>query len=261
MQEVQRQVHTLGALQQHLLPRHSPRLSGWRFAVHYAVGLWPGGNYYDFLPLPDGRLLFVVADASDAGGPAIVMDVLVRSALHSCPLSSGIERGPFCPVQGAIIRPPHLLLAHLNQVLAENTLPEQFMTAFCGLVSPADGELHYASAAHPAPRWWQADTGTVEALPEHAGLPLGLAGHTTYHHRRVDLAAGDMVVCYSEGLPAALNHDGQQFGLGRLDQAIADAAVDGAEAVRDRIALRLEKFLEKGRTQDDITVVVLERAE
>ena len=63
MRELQRQLQTLGELQRHLLPREIPQPVGWQIAVHYAVSRWPGGDYYDFLPLPDGRILLLVADA------------------------------------------------------------------------------------------------------------------------------------------------------------------------------------------------------
>src|SRR5262245_25912974 len=113
MQELLRQFQTLGALQRHLLPRDMPELPGWQLAVHYAVGRWPGGDYYDFLPLPDGRLLVLIADASDQGAPSAALVAMTRVMLHSCPLSSGAERLPFCPFSQPVLQPPHILLGHL----------------------------------------------------------------------------------------------------------------------------------------------------
>src|SRR5262249_15301495 len=149
-------------------------LPGWQVAAHYAVSSCPGGDYYDFLPLADGRVLFLVGDASDEGAPATVLIALVRVMLHSCPLNSGVERLPFCPMRGEILQPPHVILGNLNRVLVENSLEEQYMTAFCSLLSPTEGTLHYASAGHPPPLWWRARQGVVESVRDIIGQPLGL---------------------------------------------------------------------------------------
>jgi serine phosphatase RsbU (regulator of sigma subunit) len=84
----------------------------------------PGGNFYDFWPLPDGRLGLLVADASGRGGPAAVMVAQVRLMLHSCPLSSGTGRLPFCPVDNRAVQAPQVVLGHLNHLLRENSLPD-----------------------------------------------------------------------------------------------------------------------------------------
>jgi sigma-B regulation protein RsbU (phosphoserine phosphatase) len=129
--------------------------------VHYSAGFWPGGDYYDVLPLPDNRLLFLVADASDQGAASSALALMVRVVLHSCPLNLGAARLPSCPLATPSDQPPHVLLGHLSRVLAENKLEEQFMTAFCGVLDPADGWFRFANAGHPYPRWWRASQGVV----------------------------------------------------------------------------------------------------
>ena len=122
---------------------------GWPFTTPWAAG--PAATTTTSLPLPDGRLLFLVADASDQGARRRRWWPIVRVLLHSCPLSSGVDRLPFCPFREPLTQPPHVILGHLNGMLFENSLPEQFMTAFCGVLDPVDGNLHYANAGHPAP--------------------------------------------------------------------------------------------------------------
>jgi sigma-B regulation protein RsbU (phosphoserine phosphatase) len=261
MQEMLRQLHTVRELQRHLLPRRVPQAAGWDLAAHHATGPWPGGDYYDFLLLPDGRVLVLVADASDQGAPAAALVAMVRVVLHSCPLSSGVERLPFCPLHQPGMQPPHVLLGHLNRVLAENSLEEQFMTAFCGLLSPADGNFHYANAGHPYPRWWRASSGIIEPLRDAVGLPLGVDSGASYHHKRIDLGAGDALVLYSDGLTAAQNHRGQAFGWERLDGAVRRAAGAGAAAIRAEVLAALDLFLDGREIQDDVTLVVVVREE
>src|SRR5262245_6522269 len=109
-----KQLSTLAQLHRHLLPREIPQRNGWHVAVHYSAGLWPGGDYYDVLPLPDGRVLFLIADASDQGAASTALALMVRVVLHSCPLSSGVHRAPFCPFITPLTQPPHVLLGHLT---------------------------------------------------------------------------------------------------------------------------------------------------
>jgi sigma-B regulation protein RsbU (phosphoserine phosphatase) len=259
MHEVLQQLEAVGALQRHLLPRTIPRLAGWDLAIHYKPGYWPGGDYYDFFPLPDKRLMFLVADAGDRGPAAVALASMLRVVLHSCPLSSGVEQLPFCPFRDPLIQPPHLILGHLNRVLFENSLVEQFMAAFSGVLSPADGELRYACAGHLPPRWWRSAKRTVEPLPDNPGLPLGLAANSSYHHKRTDLDPGDVLVLCSGGLTSARNAQEQAFGWERLDDAVRHGAPEGAVAVKETVVSRLNEFLDGKPAQDDVTLLVLEK--
>jgi sigma-B regulation protein RsbU (phosphoserine phosphatase) len=158
-----------------------------------------------------------------------------------------------------VLQPPHLLLGHLNRVLAENSLEDQFMTAFCGVLDPAEGNFHYANAGHPAPRWWRAGPGQVDALRDACGLPLAMEPRTAYHHKRIMLGPGDLLMVYSDGLTAALNPRGQMFGCDRLDAAIHQYAREGARAVKAAIVESLEEFLGAAEPEDDVTLLVVER--
>jgi sigma-B regulation protein RsbU (phosphoserine phosphatase) len=257
--DLHRQLEAVAAFQRRLLPRQILQPPGWRFAVHYAAGPRPGGDYYDFLPLPDRRLLLFIGDASDEGVPSAVLVAIARVVLHACPLSSGAECLPFCPLRGEVVQPPHLILGHLNRVLSENALDGQSMTAFCGLLSPAEGTLHYANAGHLPPRLWRAATRALEPLSDASGLPLAMEPHTPYHHKRTCLEPGDVLVLYSDGLTACQDGRGAIFGTGRLDEVIRRLAPDGAEEVKDGLLDSLETFLGRDQPQGDLTLVILER--
>jgi serine phosphatase RsbU (regulator of sigma subunit) len=146
---------TIGQLHQSLLPHGIPQVPGWEVVVYYSPGFWPGGDYYGVLPLPDGRLLLIIADANDLGMASTALAPMVRLVLHSCPISAAVYQAPW-PFSDPSCQSPHILLNHLNHVLAENSLDDQFMTAFCGILDPKDGSFLYANAGHPYPRWWRA---------------------------------------------------------------------------------------------------------
>jgi phosphoserine phosphatase RsbU/P len=261
MHETHRQLETIKLLQQRLLPKAAPRLPGWHVEIHHTIGPRPGGDYYDFLPLGDGRLVILVGDASDEGGPSSVLVAMVRVMTHSCPLTSGNDRLPFCPYQGEFVQSPHLVLAHLNNILVENSLEEQYMTMFHGILSPADGVLHCANAGHPAPRWWHARTHEVEIVRDPMGLPLGINAQAVYHHKRLDIESGDVFVLYTDGVTAAQNDAGIMFGSEQLDECLREFAPFGAESVKDGILAQFKEFLDGRQPQDDMTLVALERLE
>ena len=134
--ELVEQFHRIAELQRNLLPHAIPQPVGWRIATHYSIGPWPSGDYYDFMKLPDGRIILAIADASGHGGLSAVMVATMRVVLRSCPLTSGRQRQPFCPLQGSVVQTPHIVLSHLNRILIENSLEGQFMTAFYGVLNP-----------------------------------------------------------------------------------------------------------------------------
>ena len=261
MPELQRQLYLLRDLKRHLLPRNIPQLDGWDVAVHHVPGLWPGGDYYDFLPLPDGRVIVFLAGASDQDAPSTALAAMVSVVMHSCPLSSGTERLPFCPLHEAIVQPPHILLGHLNRVLAENSLEEQFLTAICGVLDPVDGNFHFANAGHPLPLWWDAARNTIEPVCDAVGLPLGIDYRASYHHRRIQLQPGDLLVLYTDGLAAAQDGQGQTFGRVRIEEAIKMSAASGAESVKESVATELAEFIPGEAAPDDVTLLVIQRGE
>lgn len=257
--QLEEQFRRIGELQRHLLPREIPQPAGWEIAAYYKVSPWPSGDYYDFLPLPDGRLVMLVADASGHGGPSAVMMAITRVTLHACPLSSGRERQPFCPLQGTVTQSPHVVLGHLNRVLIENSLEGQFMTAFYAVLNPADGTLHYANAGHPSPLWWRASSRTVETVHDVGGVPLGLEPHIGYHQGTMEIEPGDALVFYSDGLTEAQKDQDELFGRHRLEAALRESVHRGAEGVKSCVLNRLDEFLVGKDPQDDVTAVVLQR--
>ena len=116
--------------------------------------------------------MLLVADAGDQGAPSTALVAMTRVVLHACPLSSGAEKLPFCPLRETIQQPPHIILGHLNRVLFENSLKEQYLAGFCGV--PVDGTLHYSNARHPQPRWWYGRGRYLDGVDGVASLPLAV---------------------------------------------------------------------------------------
>jgi serine phosphatase RsbU (regulator of sigma subunit) len=242
-----------------LLPRETTQPHGWRVVVHYSAGFCSGGDYYDVLPLADGRQLFLVADSSEQGAASTALALMVRVVVHSCPLSSGVARLPFCPFSAPSHQPPHILLGHLSRVLAENKLPEQYMTCFCGILDPSTGRFEFANAGHPYPLWWRASPGVVEALREKSGPPLGTDPCASYEPHAIFVERGDLLVLYNDSLTVVLNGGRRMTVQELVHGALCEAADQGGSAVKAALLSRLDEFLAHREYSDEITFIIIER--
>ena len=133
------------------------------------------------------------------------------------------------------------------------------MTAFCGILDPADGSFQFANAGHPYPRWWRASRRVVETVRHAAGPPLGTDCHASYQLRGISIEPGDVLVLHSEGLTVALNQKAQVSVPKHLDDALGEAAPQGAEAVKSALLARLDDVLPSRACPDEITFMVIER--
>src|SRR5262249_27921953 len=159
-----------------------------RVAVHYAPSTRAGGDYYDFFPLPDGRLGVLIADVSGHGTPAAVVMAMMRVLVHS-----HVEP----------LHPPERVLTGLNRRLSRTILPVPFVTACYATIEQDEGRVDYACAGHNPPLLLRADRGDVEELSEGGGVPLGILPTRSYGRGTAWLAPGDTVLFYTDGLTEA----------------------------------------------------------
>ncbi len=228
------------ALQHELLPQATPELPFTRIAHSYRTANEIGGDYYDFLPLPDGRWAFAVGDASGHGiGAGLLM------AIASASLKTALDLDPSPPA----------VLALLDRVLARTGGRRAFMTLFYGVLEPAGGRFEYANAGHPFPLLRRAD-GRVEELGA-GSLPLGLGRGGGFPGGEQTLAPGDLLVLYSDGIPEAMGAGGEDFGFERLRKLLT--TTDTPQRIHDRILAALDRHLGEQPLTDDVTLVVVDR--
>ncbi|MFO0825185.1 MAG: PP2C family protein-serine/threonine phosphatase [Gemmataceae bacterium] len=238
------ELRTVADIQKSLLPPAMPQIAGLDVAVHYQTAKRAGGDYYDFFPLPDGKLGVLVADASGHGAPAAVLMAIAHSIAHT---------------QAEPPTRPGELLTHLNAHLTRRYTRQtgNFMTAFYAVFDPVNGTLSYASAGHNPPRLVRAD-GSRMALNRAQRLPLGIKPDEHYPEQVVTLRPGDSVVFFTDGVIEAVNHEGDVFGSDRLDAAIPGAA-ETAYAVLQATLREFGAFTVGVPIADDRTVVVVKR--
>ena len=217
-------------------------LPGWRFAASYRTANEIGGDYYDFLRLPDGRLVLVAADASGHGMAAGLLMVIAHTTLRLA-----AEQDPT----------PAAAVALLNKALCGTGGRRAFLTLFYGVLDPETGQLDYVCAGHPFPLLRRAGSGAVEELGE-GSLPLGLRRDLELKQKATRLDPGDLLLLYSDGLPEGVNPTtGEAFGFDRLRNLITTAG--GVQTIHDRIVQAFDVFLGGEAQEDDISLVVVER--
>jgi phosphoserine phosphatase RsbU/P len=230
-------------IQKALLPDAVPQVPGLDIAVDYRAAARAGGDYYDFFPLPGGRLGVLVADASGHGAPAAVLMAMTHSIAHTLHES---DRG--CP---------RTLLTQLNAHLARRyTRPTgSFVTAFAAVFDPAKHALTYASAGHSPPLVARAD-GSRSSLNRAQRLPLGIKPTETYPEQTTAFHPGDRVAVVTDGILEAANAAGDMFGtagVGAALRPVCDAAADDLAAILGAWTT----YTAGAPTADDRTVVVV----
>jgi serine phosphatase RsbU (regulator of sigma subunit)/anti-sigma regulatory factor (Ser/Thr protein kinase) len=248
-QERERLLHELQVarlIQQTLLPRALPARAGWQLTTHYQPAREVGGDFYDFLYFPDGRLGLIIADVTDKGVPAALVMATTRSILRMV-----AER----------LISPGKVLEQTNELLHHDIPPKMFVTCLYAVLDPATGRLQFANAGHDLPYRRMAHNGDVEELLA-TGMPLGLMPGMTYEEKEAVLEPGDCLLLYSDGLVEAHNAQREMFGFPRLKERLAaslQTAPDSAALV-DFLLSELRNFTGLDWEQeDDVTLVILER--
>jgi sigma-B regulation protein RsbU (phosphoserine phosphatase) len=220
-------------IQQNLLPRAAPSLLGFHEAACASAGA-VGGDWYDYIPLADGRVALVLADVSGKGMPAALLMSAARGIVRSlAPLASG----------------PGDILARINHMLLEDLPTGRYITMIYAVLDPASRTLTLASAGHP----WPLLCHGTKVLPLHtdAGLPLGLLPGEFSEHM-VNLCRDFRLLFYTDGISEALNCEDQEFGSARLAEFVArhDCSVF-------QLMDAIKEFRGTCPQTDDATVVLL----
>jgi serine phosphatase RsbU (regulator of sigma subunit) len=227
-------------IQQQLLPKELPTLPGWRLAAYYRPARAIGGDFYDFLELPDGQVALVAGDVTDKGIPA----ALVMTTTHS------IFRGD---APGLVS--PGAVLEQANNRLYPDIPAHMFVTCLYAVLDFRSGRLRYANAGHNLPY-----VATAEGVTElrARGMPLGAMPDMTYEENETYLAPGESILLHSDGLVEAHNPTGAMFGFPRLQKVVESSS--GSEHLIDECLTELREFVGSDWEQeDDITLVTLQR--
>jgi sigma-B regulation protein RsbU (phosphoserine phosphatase) len=233
------EVARVQGIQRQLLPVEIPQLAGFQIACGWLPAREACGDYFDVLPLGDGRLGLCVADVSGKGSAATAL----MTNLHALVKSLAPETTS-----------PAALCASLNSRLSETVKPGQFVTLFYGILEKEQRHLRYENAGHCLPLLVHAD-GTILMPASYSGV-LGLFSHWTYQESDLQLQSGDCLVLMTDGVLEAANKKEEEFGYQRLIDVVKAKRNLGASDIRSAILEAVSTFC-KENFDDDASLIVV----
>ena len=241
---VEQELGVARSIQQASLPKEVPQLQGWKISPYYRPAREVGGDFYDFHPLPEGRLGVVVGDATGKGVPAaLVMSTtcgMLQLAAQELDSSS-----------------PGEVLSRVNETLWTRIPANMFVTCFYCILDPESAALSYANAGHDLPYMLRGSAGECEELRAR-GMPLGIMPGMSYEEKETILNSGEAALFYSDGLVEAHDPNGEMFGFPRLRALIAKHGEQ--RALGEFLMEEVCTFVGEGWGQEDeITLLTLRR--
>lgn len=242
-QLIEAELSIAARIQQDIIPRAFPSDGHFDIAACNLPAKIIGGDFYDFIPLGEGRFGVIIADVSGKGIPAGLFMAISRSVI----------RVHFTSGKG-----PATIMALSNRRLHEDSSTCMFVTVFCGIINTIRKEITYASAGHP--NQYLVSSGTRELkIMKTPGKPLGVLTETDYVDSKIVYGSGDLMALYTDGVTEALNRNGEQYEDGRLKKLLTDKAIKkmASRDIMDLILKDIEQFRGDAEQSDDITLMIV----
>lgn len=226
-----------------LLPRQMPAVPGYEFFAHYNPAMQVGGDYYDYIWLPDGRLAVVLADASGKGTSA---------ALYMSAVSGELK----CSLY--IEKATDAALGRLNRWIYDNP-DSRFVTMAVVVLDPATHSATVLNAGHFAPLLRRANGSVEEIGEEQKGVPLGVLRDEAYRATTLELAPGDSLIMFTDGFTDAESSQGERYEKQRLLEQVKDVAPNLVK-LGEQIVGHVREFMGTHPQCDDMCLTCVGRS-
>lgn len=204
-----------------------------------------GGDFYDILPLPDGRLLIALGDVAGKGSPAALLMALLLAMLRTLSDES---------------LPLPVMMRRLNAQVLRHSPRSRFITLFVAAYTPATGALEWVNAGHLPPIIRRSDGHLdLHVFRDGGGVALGMFEDAEYESERATLAPGDALVLFTDGLTEAENASEVPFESAGVEHVIAAQGVDDPAALGRALIHAIEVYADDAKLADDLTVLALVR--
>jgi sigma-B regulation protein RsbU (phosphoserine phosphatase) len=215
---------------------------GFELAADYRTSGEVGGDYFDYVPMADGRTLVAVADVSGHNLASGMVMVGARATLRTL---------------AAVCDDAGRLMTDLGATMyADLTSTERFITAVGVALRPGEGTVEVVNAGHNEVLWYRAESGLVESLSVE-GTVLGFLPGVVYGTQTLQMQAGDCLFLYTDGVTEAQDDSGEMFGEERLVEVVRHACRKGAADVVASVMTAVERYQSDHELGDDITLVAI----
>jgi sigma-B regulation protein RsbU (phosphoserine phosphatase) len=202
-----------------------------------------GGDFYDFFRIDDDHIAFVIGDVCGKGITAALFMAVSRTIIRS--------KGMQCSTAGAC-------MTESNHLLAAYSVDCMFVTVFCAIYNTKTGLVTYCNAGHNPPHLLRSD-GTVEELPRSKNVLVGIFDGVAFEEDTLQLASGDALVMFTDGVTEALSPELEEFGTERLRTILAGQAGKSSRQVIETVRTAIKDFAGDAEQSDDITMLVIKR--
>lgn len=240
-ERLQKEFQLAQEIQKAFLPEVIPQIRGWEISVRWRPARQVGGDFYDFINLPDGRTGFVIADVSDKGIPAALYMTVTRTLIHAT------AKENLDPAQA---------LLKVNRLLLESSPQGLFITTLYGILCEESGEFQYTNAGHNQPILIKKKDEDVILL-EKGGMPLGVSSDLSIINRSIKIAKGETLILYTDGVTEAQSPDGKLYGMTRLEKFLQQNAKASMDALLDSLDKNILVFQKGFPPSDDLTIIAL----
>ncbi|MCY2987778.1 MAG: SpoIIE family protein phosphatase [Planctomycetota bacterium] len=240
--EIEHDLNLACQVQKSFLPQHHPQLPGYDFHDFYQPANHVGGDYYDYIALPDGRTAVVVGDVVGHGfAAAMLMANLAAEAKYFFASEAN----------------PAKALSKLNDRLG-NVSADRFITFLVAVLDPVTHRVTLVNAGHNLPIWRRSSGELVEPGMDVVGLPLGITTGCVYRQETITLEVGEALFMYTDGINEAMDPAGEQYTIDRLRRHVAEYR-GTLRTVSDSVISDLQQFVGSGSQTDDMCLVGLAR--
>lgn len=238
---LENELNVASKIQQSILPTEFPSEDDYAAYASMEPAKEVGGDFYDLINLGPDRVGVAIADVSDKGVPAALFMMSSRTLLK------GSAIGKYEPGE---------VLKEINNLLCEGNEAMMFVTLLYAIYDRTTGRLTYANGGHTTP-YVRRDDGSIIALPLTGGIALGVVDGLDYQQNTFDLLPGDTVFLYSDGVSEAMNRAGEEFGLERMAQVLADCPTTDPRTVNEAVFEAVRAFAGNTPQSDDITCLTI----
>lgn len=228
-------------IQESFLPHEMPQLAGYDIFAINIPAKEVGGDFYDFIPLSEGKLGMTIADVSGKSVPAALFMAVSRTILRA---------------KAAGDSNPSQVIKEANELIASDSKSGMFVTLFYAILDLKNKTMEFVNAGHNPPVMFVRKTGYLECLSTN-GIALGAMDEMDFEEKEIKLETGDVIVFYTDGVTEALNDKGELFGEKRVYNLVKSSSDLSAKDIVNKIKEEVIEFSQGQSQFDDITLMVL----